>query len=212
MANASSASGLQTFQRRDGGSPTMGLQSFFVASSDPTAIFSGDPVATLQVTPQSSFAGTFITQASSGVAQSYRGVFRGCEYYNTAAQRTVWSPYWPGSAAAGVSSLGDARCWVEIDDELMWTITASTWTVGSSMIGFNISVSANASQGNTTTGQSVVAASSFGTGSSLPFRLIDFLSNYSVPGGIVPGTDNSSFGQVLIVGANNFDTKALTGI
>lgn len=217
MSNTFSPLGAQVFERRDGGSPMYGQQTFLIASSDPTAVYNGDLVQTYtSFTPQSGAVGSFVTQASSGVVQSYRGVFRGCRYYNSAVGRPVWSQNWPGQSAAGTSSqTGDVQAFVEIDDQLYYTIqTPSSVIWGSSLIGFNVSVTANASTGNTTTGFSNVSVSSWGTGSSLPFRVVDVLATYSVPGaaGIINGTDTSTSAQIIIVAPNNWDTKALTGI
>ena len=199
----------------------MGQETFAIGSSDPNQIFRGDLVQTALYTPLSGGSGSFITQASTGVGASpvaYRGVFNGCKYYNSAVGRTVWSEYWPGNAAAGTSSAtGDAEAYVIIDDELYFTVMGSSALIyGSSLIGLNVTVTANSSTGNTTSGISAVSLSTLApaTLSSYPLRIVGYLANESTPGApsFINGTDMSTLAPTVIVAPNNWDVKNTTGI
>lgn len=223
MTNTIAPFGLEVFRRRDGGSPTMGQETFAIGSSDPTQIFRGDMVQSVLYTPLSGGSGSFITQASTGAGGgaspvAYRGVFNGCKYYNAAVGRTVWSEYWPGNAAAGTSSgTGDAEAYVIIDDELYFTVMGSSALIyGSSLIGLNVTVTANSSTGNTTSGISAVSLSTLApaTLSSYPLRIVGYLANESPPGGpsVINGTDMSTVAPIVIVAPNNWDVKNTTGI
>jgi hypothetical protein len=204
--------GLQPLRRREGGSPTWGQTQVWIASSDTTAIFNGDPVQQLLQPVVSGAFGEYITQGSSSAGTNpMRGIFRGCEYLSPTIGRKVWSEYWPGT---GASSQVDVMAYIEDDELSLWMGQCSSYAVlGSSNIGQAISVTANASTGNTTTQQSGVALASsltgtiVGVGSSAtaanlyPFRIVDFYSNYAPPGGatVVNGTDNTTAGQIMIV-------------
>jgi hypothetical protein len=223
--------GLQDLERREGGSPTYGLTKVSISSSDATPIFSGDLVQLLNSAVASGGFGEYITQGSSGLTSpntSWRGVFKGCEFLNTAVGRVVWSPFWP---ATGASSQADPIAYITDDPSLLYIAQAtSAAVIGSSNVGNNISITATSSLGNTITGQSVIAltSSNIGTtassGSSFPFRIRDFYSNFA-PGllpnqpvtaavaaaqlGFVNGTDNTNPGQIIVVEPNNFTNKQL---
>jgi hypothetical protein len=205
MVNNFSPFGFRQFRRLDGGAPTAGFQTLTIASSDTNVIGTGDVVAT-------SATGPYVTAISSGLSQ-IRGVFMGCEFYSPTFQRKVWSPYFPGSVAT-TSGTNDAQAWVCDDPEMLYTVQCSTTsTVTSSQINLNFGVSSGAIGGaNTTTGISVMtlASTSFGSTSTLPWRLWDLYSNWAPPG--VNGTDNTSAGNIVIVQPNNFDRSNLTGI
>lgn len=237
MVNTFSPFGLQDLGRREGGSPQFGLTRVNISSTDPTPIFTGDPVAQLPTAPGSGLFGKYITQAASAAGTTfasstnspiaYEGVFRGCEYLNTAVGRVVWSAFWPGSAGAGVSSQADPIAYIDNDPSKYLVAQASTtatssgfvpvWT--SSMINYNVAVGStgtgavSSASGNTTTGQSGACvlssisalSSTAALGSSAAFygwRVIDFFSNYAPPGGFVNGTDNTNAGQILVLVPN----------
>lgn len=223
MVNTFSPFGIQDLGRREGGSPQFGWTRVNISSSDPTPIFAGDPVQINNVNPASGLFGKYITQGSSGLNNgiAYEGVFRGCEYLNTAVGRVVWSEFYPGSAGAGVSSQADPIAYIDADPSKYFICQASTtptssgfvpvWT--SSMINYPVQVGStgtgavSSASGNTTTGYSGVCvlssisalSSNIGAISSFPYRFIDFYSNYAPPGGFVNGTDNTNAGQILVL-------------
>ena len=207
MANIPAPFGFRQLRRLDGGAPTAGFETVVIASSDPNLYFTGDPVAT-------NTTGPYVTIPSSGGVQ-IRGIFMGCEYYNASVNRIVFSPYFPGSVAT-TSGTNDVKGWCCTDPDMLYIAQCSTTaTVLSSQIGLNIAfTNAVSSLGNILSGVSNVTLnpSALGTassGSSLPFRIYDFYSNYAPPG--VNGTDNTSAGNILVVAPNNFDRNVLTG-
>lgn len=205
MANTLAAFGFRQFRRFDGGAPTAGFDTLTIASSDANVIGTGDVVAT-------SATGPYVTVLSSGLSQ-VRGVFMGCEYYSPTVGRKVWSPYFPGSVQTS-SGTNDVQAWVCTDPDMLYIVQCSTTaTVTSSQVGLNFGVSSGTfGSANTTTGISAMtlASTSAATTATLPWRLMDFYSNWSPPG--VNGTDNTSAGNIVVVAPNNFDRKNTTGI
>jgi hypothetical protein len=214
MANVAAPYGFRQFGRVDGGSPTAGFDTVTILSSDTNVIYTGDPVVTSTAALQG--FGHYVTLPTSGISQIY-GVFMGCEYYLASVNRKVWSPYFPGSVATSCGT-NDVAAWVCSDPDMRWTVQAAgaigstTSVLYSSFVGLNFGWSTAAqANGNTTTGISGVTllSCSFATTNTLPFRLIDFLSNYAPPGS--NGTDNTTNGQFVIVQFNNVDRNQLTG-
>jgi hypothetical protein len=217
VTNIISPFGIQDLGRREGGSPQFGMTKVSIGSSDTTAIFAGDVVQLMNAAPVTGNFGKYITQASSGLSGnnfSYEGVFRGCEYLNTAVGRQVWSEFWPG-AGTGISSLADPIAYIDNDpSKLFIGQCTSAAIITSSMVGMNIQVTATASAGNTTSGQSGIALGSSSVSSSpnssYPFRILDFYSNYAPSGGFVNGTDNTNAGQIIVVAFNPPGISALS--
>ncbi len=211
MANIQAPFGFRQFRRFDGGQPTAGFDTLTIASSDTNIIGTGDVVATIQSTAPGA-AGNYVSAASSGLSQ-IRGVFFGCEFFSPTVARKVWSPFFPGSVQTSCGT-ADAQAWVCTDPEMLYTVQCSTTnTVTSSMVNHNFGISSGTIGGaNTTTGISAMTlASSTGVvTATLPWRLIDFYSNWAPPG--VNGTDNASAGNIVIVAPNSFDRSVLTGI
>jgi len=233
VTNVIAPFGIQDLELREGASPSYGLTKVSISSSDATAIFNGDLVQLLNAAPASGGFGEYVTQGSSGLTSpntAWRGIFRGCEFLNTVVGRVVWSPFFPGTAT-GLSSQADPIAYISDAPDFLYIAQAtSAAVIGSSNVGNNITVTANASQGNTITGQSAIAltSSNIGTtassGSSFPFRIRDFYSNFA-PGllpnqpvtaavaaaqlGFVNGTDNTTPGQIIVVETINFTSKNL---
>ncbi len=210
MANIQAPFGFRQFRRFDGGAPTAGFDTLNIASSDASVLGTGDCVTTIQSTAPGA-AGNYVTAvvASSGLVQ-IRGVFFGCEFFSPTIGRKVWSPFFPGSVQTSCGT-ADAQAWVCTDPEMLYTVQCSTTnTVTSSMVNHNFGISSGVV--NTTTGisASVLASSTAATTSTLPWRLIDFYSNWAPPG--TNGTDNTSAGNIVIVAPNSFDRSVLTGI
>ena len=226
MANITSPFGAQDLRRIDGGSPTMGLEQHWIMSSDPTAIFNGDLVQANLQTPVTGNPYSYITQGTSALATgvgSYKGVFRGCEYYSPTVGRIIWSQYFPGTGSSG-----DIKCYVQTDGNLMYLAQATSAAVlGSSNISQTIQTTGTtsagnaSSNGNTTTGISAAqvgssSVSSAATNSSYAWRIYGFYTDVLGGGSsafatYVNGLDNTSPGQVLVLLPNNFMTKSTTG-
>lgn len=205
MANTYVPFGFRQFGRRDGGSPTAGFDRLFLASSDTNLYFTGDVVCL------SSAAGGFGTNpntislwsGSSGYIPV--GIFMGCKYYSPSVGRTVWSSYFPGNV--GSSSPCDAYVCTDVEMRYIAQASTTSGVVGSSMVGFGISIaSSGQAAGNQTTGVSNIALASSVTSiqsATAPFKVIDVYSNWAPPG--VNGTSTGAEGgAILVVTPNNF--------
>lgn len=205
MANTTAPFGFRSFGHRDGSAPTMGLERFFILSSDATSYFTGDPVSQSSAAP-----GYLKLYGGSSLGSICLGVFAGCEYFSPAFNRVTWdNKYVTGS---GATSSNPVTAYVITDPEMQFIVQASSAGLGSSNVGGNANVSgATVGQGNTLTGISAATIDSgVGTvaGSSYPFRIVDVYSNFAPPG--VNGTDNSSAYNVFVVAPNNWARKTLT--
>jgi len=193
MANTQAYFGFLQYQGGAGGAPTFAQSSRRIASSNSTAIYTGDPVM-----PVVSTANGYITQAAPGTT-TLAGIFVGCQYLSTSQKRTVWSSYWPGSDATG-----DVIAYV-IDDPASrfivqtsttafpMTGTASTMTSG--VIGQYAQFSIGT--GNTSTGRSGAYLSSVGTTVTFPFIIVDYQVGFG------NGGDPTTQYCNVIVGFNN---------
>ena len=77
MANTQAYFGFTQYQGGAGGAPTFTQSARRIASSNSTAIYTGDPVM-----PVVSTANGYITQAAPGTT-TLAGIFVGCKYLNT---------------------------------------------------------------------------------------------------------------------------------
>jgi hypothetical protein len=217
--------GFATFQRMDGGAPTAGMTPVWIASTDATFLFRGDPCVT-STAPGSNNSGAYITSVGLGSLSSsflVRGIFQGCYQYQPIAGRVVWSNSYQGTVTG---STGDVKAYVVDDPDELFIVQASTNSaIASSMVGLNISISTNSTTGNTTTGYSNITVQSTSTtpSASYPFRIVDLYSNYAPPFGgfglpnagssqtnIVNGTDNGNPANIIVVRLNNCDRLQLT--
>lgn len=205
MANVFSPFGYRSFGQREGSAPTAGMDTLRLYSSDANAYFTGDIVALSSATPG------YISLVNASSGSIVAGVFIGCEYYSPTVNRVVWNSYFPGS----VGSSNDGKAYVITNPEQLFLVQASTTSgaLGSSNINMGVNTcSSLQASGNTTTGQSYVAAgsSTVTLASSLSqFRIVDLYQNSAPPG--VNGTSSGSEGaQILIVAPNNWMRKNLT--
>ena len=97
------------------------------------------------------------------------GVFMGCTYTDPTLKYKLNAQYWPTGTVAA-----DAMAYVCDDPDALFQIQADD-TLAQTALGANFAVVQNA--GSTTTGDSKVAldASSLGTDTFLPLRLVDFV-------------------------------------
>lgn len=198
MSNTNAPNGFQFFGKLEGASPTVGL-TVRKAASGAAAIGYGDPVT----------SGTdgYITIAAAGVTQ-IAGIFFGCEYFNSAVGRTVWSPNWPGSGASG-----DVTCYLDTDPNSLFVAqsnnTAIVFADIDANINFVIGTPNTTAAGGFST--SSLGQSTINTTDTLPFRIVGLLSDY-LPAGSVNGTDNASAYNRVIVAPNFTDRRSLVGI
>lgn len=196
MANTNAPNGFQQFGKMEGASPTMGFTTRAVASS--SAIGFGDPVVSLTT--------GYIDIVTPGTTQ-IAGIFFGCEYYNPAVGRKVWSNYWPGSASA----TGDGLAYLDTDPNSLFVVQSNNTAIVFADIDANIQCSIGSV--NTVTGYSAssVNQSTIDTTNTLPFRIVGLLSDYE-PVGSQNGTDNTSAYNRVIVRPNYSDRTSLVGI
>lgn len=216
MANtlASPTMGFQVFGRLEGGSPTAGMTPMWIASTDAGSYFRGDVVATSSAGGTNN-SGAYITATISSTAV-VRGIFQGCYQYQPVTGRVVWSNSYNGAVTG---STGDVKAYVIDDPQQTFLVQGSTVVaITSSYIGGNAGFSSGT--GNTLSGYSnYVLASSLANLStnSLPFRIVDFYSNYAPPAvpaigtaAFINGTDNTTPANMVIVRLNNCDRLNLT--
>jgi hypothetical protein len=227
MANTlgSPTMGFQSFGNAEGSSPTAGMTPVWIASTDAGLIFRGDPVMT-STSPGTNLSGAYITSLNAiAVTNSTgflcRGIFQGCFQFQPSAGRVVWSNFYNGVVTG---STGDVKAYVIDNPEQQFVVQASTrGAITSSMVGFNVGITYNTTTGNTTIGYSNVTVESTSTGglATLPFRIVDFYSAYTPPGGLagpagagttpfINGTDNTSPANMVVVRLNNCDRMSLT--
>jgi len=207
--------GFQAFGRIEGGSPTAGLTPVWIASTDASQMFRGDTVVSSS-TGGTNNSGNYITAAASGISL-IRGVFMGCEQFQPAAGRVVWSNSYTGSVTG---STGDVRAYIVDDPDQLFLIQGSTSAaITSSFINLNAGNTVTSSLGNTTTGYSnaTLLSSTVGSTNTLPWRIVDFYSAYAPPGvpaigtaAFINGTDNTTAANMVLVRLNNCDRNNLT--
>lgn len=232
MANTYSPFGANDLMHWGGSQRTEELETAWIKSSDATPIFYGDLVVSSTVAAASGGVANYIQQGSSIATPTnlgWRGVFRGCYFWNNAVQKMVYSRYYPGQGVTGTTSVvgGDVRAYIVSDPNQRFLMQASTGTtLTAANIGMLFPVltsAASSAVGNTTTGQSGLAlasstatlpssAASFFGATPMPFKLVDFYANYA-PGNwmqvpfagtsaisnFINGTDNSTSGQIVVV-------------
>ena len=195
MSNSNSPFGFQYFGRLEGGSPTEGQTARLIASTNTATIGMGYPV--------SDVGNGYITLATAGTTQ-LTGIFLGCQYLSTAIGRQVNTNYYPGSGASG-----DVIAYVCTDPQAQFLAQSNNTAIVFGDIDANINFVAGTP--NSTTGFSTAALdqSTIATTNTLPFRIVGLLSQSAPPG--AAGTDNTSAYNQVIVSANNWDRKSLTG-
>lgn len=197
MANSSVAFGFMPYGRLGGGSPTEELERTWIHSSDAQMYFTGDLVAR-------STDGNAIDLIDFGStsARVPWGVFWGCKYYSAAAQRVIWSRYYPGSVGADATATTEA--YLITDPNTLFRCVGGTSAAGATFVNGDIGantviLTSQSSYGNTATGQSAMMLStSFATSLSSGgwFRIIDLYVNRVGPG--APGADAAAYNQVIV--------------
>lgn len=196
MANTNAGNGFQYFGRLEGGSPTEGLTARLVSSADTAALGQGDPVTSLST--------GYVTASTPGTTQ-IDGIVNGFEYLSTALGRVVETNYYAGSGAAG-----DVRVYLYTDPQGVFTAQSNNTAIVFSDIGANINFSTGTPNSTTGFSTATLDQSSINTTNTLPFRIVGLLSDSAPPG--APGTDNTTPYNRVLVSANNWDRKSLTGI
>lgn len=196
MANPTVGFGLRAVRKIDGSAPNYSTVIRQVLYSDTTKIFKGDLVK--------DGASGFIAKAVfDSTSHDMYGVFDGCEYYDTALAKKVFSPYWTGvSTALSGSVIG----YVIVDLDLIFEVQSSgAAAVPLADIGTNATFVA-APAGNTTTGQStlVLNADTTATTSTFPMRIVGLSQRVD--------NDNTTLDNLVEVILNDQTFKTLTGV
>ena len=196
MANTNAPFGFQLAGFLDGRSGSLGQQTRLIANGDTTAVYSGDPVTSLNT--------GYVTRSTAGTTQ-IAGIFIGCTYLNTALGRTVWSPSWPGSGATG-----DVTAYVVTDPQAVFKVQAGGSATAIGLADINANINFALGTGNATSGQSGAYADQTTISPStttLPFRIVGLIQ--APPG--ANGTDITTGYNNVIVAFNFQDFRVTTG-
>ena len=186
-------------------SPTSGLITLKIASTDTSPTGEGDPLKFLSTGYVSAFTrGT--------VASQFAGTVKSVSYYSTGQGRRVWKNYWPGSDATGdVSVLVIPASGAIAPRFRVQSAGAAAVTAGN--VFNNVDVAAGSTTVGTITGgyyrsaATIDLAANIGTTATLPFRIVGLWSDIAAPGS--PGTDNTTAYNWVLVEANNIQATGI---
>lgn len=196
MANVAAPFGFSPEGTVGGSTPNFRISKRLIASTNATAIFTGDAVV-----PVTSSVTGYITQATAGTV-ALAGIFWGCKYLSVSQQRTVWSRMWPGADANG-----DVTAYVIDDPQAQFVVQAGASAIGMSALNKNVQLAVGT--GNTTTGQSGMSIASPATTPTLPFTITGFVQD--PPG--ANGTDiTTGYNLVLVTFNNEIFRAGLTSV
>lgn len=197
MANVLAPFGFSLIGRQEGGSPTAGLTTRLISSSDSNPIYQGDPVFPL--------ANGYVGYAAPGSIQVY-GIAYNFQYLNTSVSRISFAPYWPGSGSGSNCTTGICA------DSAALFVVQSTGAAPITFANIDENIQYVLGTGSTVTGISgaSVDQGSFGTSGTLPFRVVGLWSQFAPAGS--PGTDDTSVNNWVVVAFNNQYFKQLTSV
>ena len=188
--------GLKPINRIDGMPYAGAIRQIPVASGYATAILNGDAVKIDGTT------GCIVADTSTNAATPC-GVLVGCQYTNSSGQ-TVQGQYYPAAASNAVAYVVDDPM-AAFKVAVVSSGTTMTYT-DRTVVGSNLPLVQNT--GSTTTGDSAVAVSTTGGGTTatIPCRVIDVVPDTSV---VVSGT---TYYYELIVKLNTHQYNNTTGV
>lgn len=196
MSNVQAPFGFSPEGTVGGSTPNFRLSRRLIASTNATAIYTGDAVV-----PVTSSVTGYIQQATASTT-ALAGVFFGCKYLSISQGRVVWSRFWPGSDANG-----DVTAYVIDDPQAVFLVQAGAAAIG--MADLNLNVQLAVGTGNTTTGQSGMFIQNPASTSTLPFTITGFVTD---PSG-ANGTDiTSAYNYVLVTFNNEIFRAGLTSV
>src|SRR4029077_9375458 len=100
MANTAAPYGFRQFGQREGSAPTAGFETRLISSAQTVPIFTGDVVGVSTTAPYIGSLESSLSAPAGALTETVRGVFLGCEYFNTNVSRVTWWSFWPGSGAS----------------------------------------------------------------------------------------------------------------
>lgn len=152
--------------------------------------------------PAANITGPSTAIGSVTVYVPIAGIFTGCEYLSTAAQRMVWQRWWPGTTDAATNALA----WVVNDPNAVWEVQA----------GLSTGTMVNPAAYNTATGQPngigqcIGFAFAAGNGTSGNGNTANFLSTAYVDANTLQGANPPSAPQLLpfrVLGLKNYQAN-----
>lgn len=195
MPNTLAPFGFQLAGFLDGRTGSLGQSAWLINSGYSSNIYSGDPVT---------LASGYVNVAAAGTTSAILGIFIGCEYYSSAVNRKVWSPYWPASTAVPTGTTIDA--WVITDPQATFRVQANnTAALAQSVINQSYTFAGQGTTGAAPTSQALTGQSKAfldtvtSPASNLSFRILSFIQD--PPG--ANGTDVTSAYQTVLVAFNN---------
>lgn len=193
MANVQSSFGFAHFGYLSGGAPDYQLTTRTIQSSNATKIFNGDPVV-------KSGGTNYIVQGANNTTV-LEGIFQYCVYTPVGGGTPLWSPFWPGTAAA------DATAYLISAPNALFRVAALQTAIVTSNIGDNIgfAIGTGSTQGGGFSG-ATVDSGTLGTTNTLPFQV------YSLFPGIGNGSDPTTNYNWIICVFNNQRFKQLQGV
>ena len=207
MANANAPFGFADSHRL-GAAVNYQMSRRWISASNPTPIFTGDPIVQLST--------GYIALASPPGTTQITGIFNGCEYMSVSQKKWIASPFWPGSDAVVGGTGFDVHAKV-IDDPLtVFRVQANGYPTPATMAQVISTIGRNGQfvngVGNTVTGKSGAALDVVtnvpAVTNTFPFRIIDVVRD--PPGS--QGADLTTPYYWYFVTFNNQDYKALSGI
>lgn len=177
--------GFRPINRVDGLPYAGAFRKLPIASTYNTPIYYGDPVAI-------AIGGTITkssTSASEITSATIAGVFTGCEYVNAQGQ-TIRAQYYPGNAAAT-----SAFAFFVDDPMAAFKVAVANATgvitaVSQNAVGTNMSYYAGTGSATTGDAGAWVTAASGNSTSSLPWRVIDIVTDTN--------TSSTTFVEVIV--------------
>lgn len=202
MANTSAPNGFQLAGFLDGRVGSLGQSQWLIVSGDTNYYMTGDPV---------SLSNGYLTAATVG-ANQILGIFIGCEYYSSAVNRVIWSPYWPASTT--VPSGTAIYAWVITDPQATFKVQSSgSAAVSQANVGKNIDwagLTTSPTSAQQFSGQSIAYANqaNISAATNYAFRILNLIT---VPPG-ANGTDTTSPYNYITVAFNNQTFRTTTGL
>jgi len=198
MANTFKPFGFLRYQSGAGAGPTFNITRRRIASTYATALYAGDPVQ-----PVVSTANGYIIQGSASTTV-LAGILLSVQFFNSTIGRTVWQNYWPGSGASGdvfayVVDDPQARFRVSSGNNTTFNITGTLSTFTSSPVGQYAQYSLGTGAVTGGYGQSGAFINTLGTTVTLPFIVVDLITD--PPGD--NGADPTTAANHVVVGFNN---------
>ena len=164
MANTNAPFGFLPEGTVGGAGPNFRLSKRLIASTNATAIYTGDAVV-----PVTGSVTGYIQQATASTVQM-AGIFWGCKYLSVSQGRQVWSRYWPGSDANG-----DVTAYVIDNPDAEFVVQAGGTAIGLTSLNLNVQLAVGT--GSTITGQSGMYVQNPANTSTLPFTITGFVQD-----------------------------------